>query len=865
MSVPSPIVGQLLGRYRIVEQIGAGGMGVVYRAHDESLDRDVALKVLPAGTITDEARRRRFHAEAKAVAKLNHPNIAMAFDYDHEQDIDFLVTEYAPGVTLDEMLGQGPLPEKTVLELAVQLVSGLEAAHHKNIIHRDLKPGNLQVKSDGQLKILDFGLAKLLHPADALCSTVTLERSFGFKGTIPYMSPEQVRGEAGDQRIDIWATGAVLYEMATGKRAFPQTQNTELIDAIRNEDPVRPSSINNRVSPGLENIILKALDKDPDCRYQTARELHVDLSRLIHGNVTTQDSRHKVLSRYEIRQRKRRFQVTVGGVLALGIVGGFLWHRHVAESGPVRQQIMAVLPFDTVGQNEATSALSLGLTDTLAAKLVQLSTSDSIQLVSPRDLREQGVKTAEQAWREFGTNLVLEGTLEKSGSNLRINCSLVDPKTHRTLGARSITVAETDSFGLQDQVVSEVLTLLPTRIGPSERRELARPPDTTPEAYEAYIRGRGYLIDYDKEENVDSAIAELERATQIDPHYAPSYASLGEAYWTAYEQFNRSKDWLDKAAATCKKAVSLSPDFSEGHTCSGNILFATGNYEESVDQFQRALEIDPGNDYALGQLADAYQKVNKPAAAEAAYKKAIAVRPSYWGVYSGLGKLYFSLARYSEAAEMFNKVTALNPDNYLGYSNLGATYLYLDRYAASITASNRSIELRPNRNAYTNLGAAYFGLRRFADAAKNFQLSLKIDAAEPVDWGNLGDALYWTPSRRHEAAAAYSTAIMLFEAKLRVNPRDPEALGYVAIYSAMLNDKIAAQKNLKDALALAPTDGEVLFDAALVNNHLGDTAEALVWLEKALSAGFPKSQVRDNPEFDNLRSNATFRRFMDGT
>src|SRR5438045_568077 len=216
------MIGRLLGHYRIVEQIGAGGMGVVYRAHDEELRRDVAVKILPPGVVSDELSRSQLRSEALAVAKLNHPNIAMAFDFGHEQGVDFLVTEYIPGVTLDEKLhGSGPLAEKVTLDLSVQLMCGLEIAHREGIVHRDLKPGNLRLRSDGTLKILDFGLAKVIGPIEASGSTVTLGYSKPFKGTMPYMSPEQVRSEPADQRSDIWAAGAVLYEMATGKRAFP--------------------------------------------------------------------------------------------------------------------------------------------------------------------------------------------------------------------------------------------------------------------------------------------------------------------------------------------------------------------------------------------------------------------------------------------------------------------------------------------------------------------------------------------------------------------------------------------------------------------------------------------------------------------
>ncbi|MHB8412311.1 MAG: protein kinase domain-containing protein [Candidatus Acidiferrales bacterium] len=268
-----------LGRYRIIEKIGVGGMGEVYRAHDEHLDRDVALKVLPTGAISDDVARKRFRKEALALSKLNHPSIATVFDFDTQNDVDFLVMELIPGVTLNQKLAAGPLPEKEIFRLGSQLAEGLTAAHAQGIVHRDLKPGNLRVLPDGRLKILDFGLAKLLRHSDDLGATSSLTETKSMAGTLPYMSPEQLRGEPADSRSDIYAAGVVLYEMATGQRPFPETHGPRLIDSILHQTPPRPSELSRNVSPSLETIILKALDKDPERRYQSARELRVDLER----------------------------------------------------------------------------------------------------------------------------------------------------------------------------------------------------------------------------------------------------------------------------------------------------------------------------------------------------------------------------------------------------------------------------------------------------------------------------------------------------------------------------------------------------------------------------------------------------------
>ncbi len=861
MSVLAPMDGQVFGHYRLIEQIGAGGMGVVFRAHDEQLRRDVAVKILPHDLFSDAASRERFRKEALAVGRLNHPNIAMAFDFGEQNGVDYLVTEYIPGINLDEKIGKQPLPQKTVLELGIQILSGLEAAHRENVVHRDLKPGNIRLNRDGQVKILDFGLAKLAEPFDENADTVNLTSSVSISGTLPYMAPELLRAEEADARADIWAAGAVLYEMATGRRAFPDRQPSLVIDAILHYDPVRPTLINKKLTASLEAVILKALDRDPDRRYQSAREFRVDLQRLLAGGeIATDTLRQSQVVEVSAYRRRRKFVLVFLAVLVVGLLIGYFVKRWPPPP-PGHQKILAVLPIETVGQDAATNALGLGLTETLTAKLVQASDTTSIQVVSPRDLRDQKVKTAADARREFGTDYVLESSLQSAGQTMRINCYLVDSRTHRQLAARTIEAEAGDAFRLQDQVVNAALDMLPASINGAQRQALATHQDTQPAAYEAYIRGRGYLLEYEKPENIDNAITEFNQSLKVDARYARAYAALGQAHWLGFQQ-NHGGDWLTLANQNCQQAVNLAPQLAEAHTCMGNVAFGTGRYEEAVTQYQRSLDLDPNEDYALGQLADAYQKLGHLAAAEVAYKKAISVRPNYWAVYNWLGVFYTNQSRYNEASEMFSKVIELAPDNYRGYSNLGGTYVYEGRYSDAIEMLKKSIALRPNLDAYSNLGTAYFSLRRFSDAAENFQQATKINDRNMVVWGNLGDALYWSVARRAEAKVAYDKALELGKAQARLNPRDGETLAMMADYYAMNDQKSEAMDSLERAVHLEPKNSEVLFRSALVYNHFGQTTEALQWLQKAIQEGYSRSEARDFPDFDSLQSNPQFKALL---
>jgi tetratricopeptide (TPR) repeat protein len=837
-------------------------MGIVYRAHDLQLERDVAIKVLPAGTISDSGARARFHKEGLALARLNHPHIATVHEFGAENGVDFLVTEYITGITLNEKLVGGALPEAQAVSLALQLAEALEAAHEQGIVHRDLKPGNLRLTSKGQLKVLDFGLAKLAHSLDSTLPTENLSENPILSGTLPYMSPEQVRGQGVDERSDIWGAGAVIYEMATGQRPFPERHPPQLIDDILRQLPKPPTAINPGLAPGFEAIILKALDKDPERRYQSARELRVDLLRLLPSATsgTAWESAGARRAAPGLKRKRVIYVLAVAAVVVLTLVGWRLKSR--LQPSPQPPRILAVLPFRAVSGDKATGALGTGMTETLTAKLAQFSNRDSLQLVSTREIEAQGIKTAEQARREFGVDWVLEGSLQQAGALLRINCSLVDTATHRQLTARTITASDSDIFGLEDQVVNAALDILAIAIPPAQSAHAHVRADTKPEAYQHYLRGLGYLQEYQKPENIQSAIAEFGQALQVDSNYARAYAGMGEAYWLGFDESNRTNDWITLAEANCKKALALMPDSAEGHSCLGDVYNGQGQYQMAADEFQKALAQDKSQVSALRGLADAYEKLGNLNAAEATYRQAINLRPQYWAGYNWLGGFYFRQARYEDAVQMFQQVVKLTPQNFQGYSNLGALLTVEGKYSESIQVLQRSLEIRPTLEAYSNLGTAFFALRRFSEAAQTYQQGLKLDDRDSLIWGNLGDALYWAPGRRPEAAGAYRHAISLATAKLQINPKDSTVLAFRATYNAMADDKGAALADLQQAQQLTPADANVNFRAALVYNHLGDSLRCLASLEKAVDAGYPASAIRDTPDFDHLRDNPRVRQLL---
>jgi serine/threonine protein kinase/tetratricopeptide (TPR) repeat protein len=850
-----PMIGQELGHYRIVEKIGAGGMGVVFRARDERLERDVALKVLPKQVLLTEAARRQFRREAMSLARITDPHVAMAFDFGQDNGINYLVTEYVPGTTLEAKLAGRPLPEAEVLQLGKQLASGLEAAHKEGVIHRDLKPSNLKVTPDGRLKILDFGLAYMLRTKTEVSETAPLTETYSDAGRLPYMGPEQVKGQTPDERADLWSAGVVLYEMSTGKHPFGDTTGARLVAAILDQAPTPPRVANSRISEGLERIILRTLQKDPTERYQSAGDLRIDLASLATGTTP-------IYPKPPSSTMWRRWLAIAIAVLV--VFGLIAWLRHRSKAPALDARMMAVLPFESVANDATTNALGLGLTETVTARLVRAVDGGTLQLVSTRDLVAHGVKTSEQAQREFGTDLVLEGSLQQNGARIRITWSLVNPHTHTQLAANSITGDTNDIFGLQDTIFDDVFAKLHQANNPARWQKWEERPDTKPAAYDFYLRGRGYLEDYKNQDNIDNAIAEFQRAIAIDPNYASAYAAMGLAYNTGFQWKNRDKDWVQKAHTHCEHALAITPELAEGHTCMGDVFLLTGLYAEAVKEFQRSLDLDHSSDETLRSLADAYQRLGEPSAAEVAYRKAVALRPNYWGVYSAFGTFYSNQARYSDAAGMFKKAIQLAPLNYSGYSNLGAMYLMFGQYQQGVDALKQSIALRPTGAAYGNLGAIYFYMHRYTDSADSVQQSLSIDPKDWLNWGNLGDTLFQIPARRAEAMSAYQRAIELAKPRLEVNPRDASILAFTADYYALLDQERPAREHLARALEIAPADADVLFRAAILYSHFGNRRQTVEYLTKSVAAGYPRTVIRDTPDFDWLRGDPRVRAILSG-
>ena len=753
------LVGRRLGHYRVAEKIGAGGMGDVYRAHDEHLDREVAIKVLPSGTLSDESSRKRFRKEALALSKLNHPNIATIHDFDTQQGVDFLVMEYIPGVTLNDRLAQGPLPEKEVVSLGTQLAEGLFAAHEHGVVHRDLKPGNLRLTTDGRLKILDFGLAKLRLPVTADAVTESLSETKAVVGTLPYMAPEQLLGEGIDTRTDIYAAGLVLYEMATGKRAFAELPSGLLIGAIVHHSPIPPRQLNHKLSSELERIVEKCLEKDPENRYQSAKELAVDLRRLEHESQTEHASGtvHAALTLSSFRRSRRARLAVLSSVSALAVVVLILLtlrHWEVRRSGNLpRFQALAVLPLVNLSGDPAREYFADGMTEELITQLGKVTRARVISRQSVMQFKGTKIPLAEIA-QKLNVDAVVEGSVLQSGSRVRVTARLVDTGEEKTVWTDEYERDLRDVLGLQDEVTRAIANEIRMTITPQEQARLARPRSINPEAYEAYLKGRFQWYKISKQ-GLEDATHYFQLALEKDPNYALAYAGLADVWMMRADSgYAAPSETLPTAKAAALKALQLDDTLSEAHVSLANIEAAYERDWPAADQdFRRAIELNASSADAHFMYADYLISLKHNQEWQTEIQQAMKLDPMNLFLRCFYGWHLIYLGRYDEAIDLLRKVIATQPNFSSAHLGLWGAYYMKHMEKEALEEAVKFFEALNDQETVAALTTGYHhggyreGMRRAAGVlvvrAQNSHVAGVRIARLYAHAGDADRALFW--------------------------------------------------------------------------------------------------------------------------
>jgi serine/threonine-protein kinase len=865
------MVGKTISHYRILKAIGDGGMGTVYKAEDVNLKRLVALKFLLPGLTKNEEAKQRFISEAQTASSLEHPNICTihAIEENEEGQL-FISMSFCEADTLRQELSTTPLPTSDALDITIQIAQGLSKAHENGIVHRDLKPENVGLTGDGLIKILDFGLAKLVGTSEH-------SQARDIKGTLVYMSPEQATGQEVDQRSDIWTLGVMLYEMLTGQIPFDQGYGAAILYSIAHEDHLPPSQLNPGISPEIESVINKAMQKSPNERYVSVQEMLNDIrdarsqldappgkfsrftSRSISKSTILKDAKAKSLVKY----RKKPLVYVIGALLAVLLAAAYFplktWLN--SRSVPERKHIL-VLPFSNPGGDKTNQAYSDGLLEILTSKLTQLEQfQESLWVVPTSEVRQSGISSASQAYKDFGVNLVISGSVQRTGDQIQLTMNLIDAKELRQLNSVVVADPVKSIAGFQYRVVSELINLVEFKLQPQSREILIAGNTTVSKAYDYYLQGRGYLVNYNDPDNIENAVELLSQAVKEDSRYALAYAGLGEAYWRKYE-FTKDVRWVDPAIDNCNRALELSHLLAPVHITLGIIYRGTGEYDKALQELQLALQADPVNSDAFRELASANADLGRMGKAENIYLKAIEIKPSYWASYYDLGRFYYRNGEYQKAEAQFLKVTKLSPQNFKAYSTLGGIYLFMERPNDARRMFERSIEIQPNYGAYSNLGTLYFMQQNHEQAARMYEKALEINNRYYPLWGNLGTCYKLIPGERSKAETVLRRAVQLAEEKLDVNPNDPEVLSMIAVYYAELNMARKTKSYIEKALALAPGDLELTFRAAEIYAMIGDEEEMFAYLEELLKQGYSLQRIQQSPALQELKSEEKFQAFL---
>ncbi len=682
------MVGSTISHYRILEKLGEGGMGVVYKAEDTKLKRIVALKFLPPDFTRDPHAKERFIHEAQAASKLQHNNICTIHDVDETDDgltyagapvsrQLFIVMDYYDGETLDKKIAQGPLEIHEAIDITSQIAQGLSQAHELGIIHRDIKPANIMITKNGIVKILDFGLAKLNERTVVTKEGTTL-------GTIAYMSPEQARGESVDHRTDIWSLGIMMYEMLTGQRPFKSTYEQAIIYSILNEEPSPIQDSRSDIPLDIEQIVSTALTKKVDHRYQHIDELLTDLQ--VHRNgqrLTTKKVGLKI---------KRSYWITAIFILAIIVV--IIFFKLPSNETTENRKSIAVLPFTNLSDSKEDEYFSDAITEDI---ITQISKISDLKVISRTSVMQyKGLKKSlVDIGNELDVATMLQGSVRRFGNRIRIAGQLIDARTNEHLWAETFDRDMKDVFEIQSDIALHIASALSAKLSVDEKERIEKKLTENLAAYTFYLKGREYYRRYRKQDN-ESAIGLFKKAIELDSNYSLAYAGIGDAYCERSDMFGFSNEWIDSAIVKSEMAIYIAPNLAEGYNALGHAFTVKGWNHKALEQYRKAVEYNPNYDDAVANIGWTNWYLGRYDETILWLKKSLAYNPTLAFNYFGIGLAYMRLDDRPKAEWWLNETLKHEPD--FVYAQLALCYVDIaqKKYQLALEMSRKVFEKFPD-------------------------------------------------------------------------------------------------------------------------------------------------------------------------